>query len=504
MALGGSRGWASGRGFWTQLFSLSLFVRGRVPGGTTAGAATQYEQMRDGDHRCTYYGRVLRDSGYTVLQYLFFYAMNDWRSSFAGVNDHEADWEQVLIYIEESDSREPTPIWLACAAHDYTGADLRRRWDDPELTMLDGHPVVFAGAGSHAAYFKPGEYLTTVEVKFLRPLSQGARGFQRLWRDVLGQGDPAALVKGVYGLVRVPFVDYARGDGAAVGPNQPYTWDAVVIDDSVDWVGGYPGLWGLDTEDVFAGELAPAGPRFTRAGAIRQSWFDPLGWAGLESVPPPSQTLCVIEQRIEAVVRELREAEQRAADARAELERMEVEATMPSARNGAARHAAIEKQLEEGTAELGALEASRQELQAAIGELEAARGRTARGDRGDPRAHIRRSHEPQPPGELRASRLAETWAAVSVGLLLLAAALLLKFEGTNAAGALIALVAGAVIVDSILQRKIVGLLLNATIVLAAVTAGVLAWEFAWQIILVLMVGVALVIMRDNLRKLWGR
>ena len=46
-----------------------------------------------------YYAHVSTDGGYVVVQYWFFYAMNDWRSSFAGVNDHEADWEQMTIYL---------------------------------------------------------------------------------------------------------------------------------------------------------------------------------------------------------------------------------------------------------------------------------------------------------------------------------------------------------------------------------------------------------------------
>src|SRR3712207_8213752 len=44
---------------------------------------------------CPYYGRVVTDGGYTICQYWFFYAFNDWRSTFHGVNDHEADWEMV-------------------------------------------------------------------------------------------------------------------------------------------------------------------------------------------------------------------------------------------------------------------------------------------------------------------------------------------------------------------------------------------------------------------------
>jgi hypothetical protein len=37
--------------------------------------------------------------------------------------------------------------------------------------VIDDHPVVYAGAGSHAAYFRPGEYLTEVPVRLFRPLA---------------------------------------------------------------------------------------------------------------------------------------------------------------------------------------------------------------------------------------------------------------------------------------------------------------------------------------------
>ena len=44
----------------------------------------------------------------------FFYAMKDWRSTFGGVNDHEGDWEQVTLFLTESDAaEEPELAWVA-------------------------------------------------------------------------------------------------------------------------------------------------------------------------------------------------------------------------------------------------------------------------------------------------------------------------------------------------------------------------------------------------------
>ena len=82
-------------------FNASLLVRGRVPGGTAAAAAQRYAAIRDRDQRVVYHGRVVRGDGWIVLHYLFLYCMNDWRSSFFGANDHEADLEQAFVVLED-------------------------------------------------------------------------------------------------------------------------------------------------------------------------------------------------------------------------------------------------------------------------------------------------------------------------------------------------------------------------------------------------------------------
>ena len=64
------------------------------------------------------------------------------------------------------------------------------------------------------------------------------------------------------------------------------------------WVDGYRGLLGLDTFDRFAGERAPAGPKYTRSGTARQSWNDPIGWAGLAKTAPPHRMPAALEARL--------------------------------------------------------------------------------------------------------------------------------------------------------------------------------------------------------------
>ena len=135
-------------------------------------------------------------------------------------------------------------------------------------------------------------------------ISGGRSTCCKLWRDTLDQPDPGDLSGKVARALSVPFVDYARGDGWTVGPGCDHEWTPIIIGDSDTWVDGYRGLWGLDTGDRFAGERAPAGPKYTRTGTVRQSWADPLGFSGLAKVPPPSRAPAVLDARIAELRRE--------------------------------------------------------------------------------------------------------------------------------------------------------------------------------------------------------
>ena len=115
----------------TPASTRRLLVRGTVPGGTAAAAQIKYAAARENDPRYVYYGRVVRRRGWIILQYLFFYFMNDYRSTFHGVNDHEADWEQVFVYLEDAPdgphrcgSRPPRTTTSATAAPPLGRPDL--------------------------------------------------------------------------------------------------------------------------------------------------------------------------------------------------------------------------------------------------------------------------------------------------------------------------------------------------------------------------------------------
>src|SRR5262249_58621366 len=108
-----------------------------------ARAAAEYARLRAENHGHGYYGRVTRQSGWLVLQYWLFYLFDDWRSAFAGANDHDADWEMIAIYLGQTPGGSWRGEWVAASCYDHVGAILFRPWDDLELSRLGDHPILW-------------------------------------------------------------------------------------------------------------------------------------------------------------------------------------------------------------------------------------------------------------------------------------------------------------------------------------------------------------------------
>jgi hypothetical protein len=493
--------------FLSSAFNISLLLRGIVPGGTTAAAHLQYEAMQAVSPQYAYYGRVIREGGYIVLHYMFFYAMNNWRSSYFGVNDHEADWEQVFVYLSENadSTGYPIPIWVAYAAHDFHGDDLRRRWDDPELQKVnDTHPVVYVGAGSHASYFEPGEYLMNLQPRFLLPAKNAVQEIRQFWSRQLGQGNNGRLENQVDAAFSVPFVDYARGDGPAIGPYQDHEWTPILLTEDMGWAHHYRGLWGLDTRDQFGGERAPSGPKFQRDGTMRKSWHNPLGWAGLHKVAPPGMAVDHLRRGVESRQAALRELEHEIAGQRHDLRQIELEVrALKEIESHSRLYRRRQEQLGEGVQELDQLYQRRAEITESLHASRLYLSQIENNSWGDPQAHIRHKHRPEPPLG-RQSYIIDLWAAVSSGLLLVSFALLLVFDLANWIFWVIGVLVMFVAIESTLQGRLANLLLNLTIALAVVTAVILMVEFFWMLVLIVILAISRQLIVDNLRELRRR
>ncbi len=484
---------------------MSLLLRGRVPGGTTAAASERYERIRSGDPRVVYHGRVVREGRWVVLHYMFLYAMNDWRSTFDGANDHEADWEQCFVVCESRDDGEIRPAWFCAAAHDEKGDDLRRRWDDPRLTLVDGHPVVYPGAGSHATYLEQGEYIMRLPFPGERNLHGPLDLIRRIWRDTLDQPDPGDLAMTARRALSVPFVDYARGDGRVVGPGSDAPWTPHLIGDDDGWVDRYTGLWGLDTGDRFAGERAPAGPKYTRTGSVRQSWHDPLGFSGLDKVAPPSQAIPALRARIEA----LEATRSRLRSETAELERslplLEAEVAAVRATPGADTYRdARATELADGAARLAGLRVETVEVGTAVTAAQARVIELQAGRLDDPRAHLRHAAEPEPPIVIQRRALAETWAAFSVGLLIAGLAVIVWLRLLPPVLAVVALFGSYLAIESFFRRDIQILVLRLTLALAFVSVVILVVTFLREVVLLGLLALGILLILDNLGELRRR
>lgn len=433
---------------------LTLLLRGRVPGGFTAAAHQAYARSEHHD-RPHYYAHVTTDGGYTILQYWYLYAMNDFRSTFGGVNDHEGDWEQVTIYLVPEASAEGgyRAAWIAASSHDEVGDDLRRRWDDPDLTLVGDHPVIFAGAGSHSSSFLQGEYVIGQPLPLPRWISRVTRPFT--------DSDDSKLL-------RIPYIDYKRGDGIGIGEGGDRAWTAVLVDESTPWVTEYPGLWGLDTEDPFGGERAPAGPRFNRDGTVRQSWVSPLAWSGLDKVPA---TAAEATQRITQIRDGLAE---RAAEAHRSLEdRREV------LRGAYAAERALGIPVATPGPHVAQLDREVEVLRreaVQVSELLAGTERALATPIPDdpPHAHLRHRAVPLAVTELGQGRLLRVWAAASASLVLLVLGILMLNDAATVE-ALLLLAGGMIVIESVLRRRFIQLVAGAAVLALAV---VVVWAVA--------------------------
>lgn len=398
------------------LFLLSVFVRPTTPRLTTAAAALKVERL-DLQDRPTVYARALEAEGWLVLHYAWFYAMNDWRTSYRGLNDHEADWEQAWVLCDPDDER---PVWVVASNHENRGANLRRHWDDPECRQIEARPVLYVGAGSHALYFGPGDYVSRIDVPGLRWLLR----LQRWARSALRITDQAAE-RGLGPALGMPFVDTATGDGREVSD-----WRIELIDDGQPALLGFRGLWGLDTGDPANGERGPSGPKFDREGKIRQSWADPVGFAGLHGSRPPSSAGSGIETaslglglvRLDAEIERV-----------ANLLPLVQETELPATFEGESRRLS--------------------ELIRHRAELEDRHRRLQSGERFelDVRAHLQNPATPLDPPAASGWILA-LWAAASVPLLLLSAAALFLFDSLGVSTVPLATAAAFSILEQLVRR----------------------------------------------------
>jgi hypothetical protein len=318
----------------------------------------------------------------------------------------------------------------------------------------------------------------------------------RFWRRTLGQGEEAGNP------LRIPFIDFARGDGLTIGPGSALEWTVELVDETTPWARAYRGLWGLYAQDPISGENAPAGPMHNRDGSPRASWFDPLGFAGLDQVPPPPDELEVLERECDklesrqAMLEELLPAETRTLQELGTRLR-----AMEGSPHLAPQYERLERDRAQQAENVKRLRRERSENDAILEGLERRIASRREGRQEDARAHIQHAAEPVAPSTMRFNKVAEVWAALSISLLLVGLAAFVVYAPTDVWASVVILVLAFVVVESVLRGTFIRTMNRVAVVLALVAAVVLVVHWWKPAVVGLLLALAGFLVYQRLREL---
>jgi hypothetical protein len=327
-------------------------------------------------------------------------------------------------------------------------------------------------------------------VQFLRGV------WNKFWTETLGQ-EPADPF-------RIPFVDYARGDGMVIGAGQPKSWHAVLIDESIPWVSQYRGLWGFFARDPISGENAPAGPMYNRDGTPRGAWYDPLGFAGLDKVPSPPDALRLLEKNAAELAARQTELESTIPDLADRLQELGARLTSLEHQPHLAReYGALQKQILALTAELHAKRREHTENEAVLESISNRLQTLRQGLPDDPHAHVRHLAVPVKSTQMRFARVAQAWAAISLSALLFAIVTLLLLAPRFLPAGLVIITLLFIVTESFLRGAFIHTVGEVTVLLAVIASVIIFLHFWFWILIGALLAVAGFLLYQRLRELTG-
>jgi hypothetical protein len=294
----------------------------------------EYAKILEKSPQPVYYGRVLYETDnvsnrWTILQYHFFYAFNDWRLAANGMNHHEADWELIAVYLKND-----TPYAVLFSQH---GAGNIEKWEAVCLAVdrqgnKTTHPIVYVALGSHANYsrpevirspsmYKPGKlqrllFWTDGLIQYLFLLLNPHQKARQIALKEIAVNGAHFLTQDAFSdlrdetdhyMVSLP-MEIATGDGFRIGyqgdtmresamvsssylkrimsdrkTTRPKIkeWSCILLNSEPDWV-QYKGLWGV--KSLLKEESGPPGLKWDRPKKDevdvneRKRWSRPLDW----------------------------------------------------------------------------------------------------------------------------------------------------------------------------------------------------------------------------------
>ncbi len=168
---------------------------------------------------------------------------------------------------------------------------------------------------------------------------------------------------------------------------------------------------------------------YNRDGTPRGAWYDPLGFGGLDKVPPPSQAAAMLTADLKKLAERQDELQKVTPDKAAQLQALGIKLNSMECHPHLARqHGALEKEINSLSAEVRGLRREYSDNATLFHSLSQTLAQLKTGIKEDPRQHIRHMAIPDDPAQvLRFDRATETWAATSLSLLLFAIAALIFF-----------------------------------------------------------------------------
>jgi len=170
----------------------------------------------------------------------------------------------------------------------------------------------------------------------------------------------------------------------------------------------------------------------------------------------------------------------------------------------AKQYSALEKEITTLSAEVRNLRREYLENAALLQGLTRRLNQMKAGGQDDPRAHIRHLAEPDDSTQvLRFDRAAETWAAISLSLLMFAIAALIFLAPKYIWASLVIILILFVVAESFLRGAFVQTVGRITLILAMITALILFFHFWKWIIVGALVAMGISLMYQRLRELTG-
>ncbi len=202
------------------------------------------------------YAHVVGEKGKLALQYWFFYPFNDFN------NTHEGDWEMIQLVFDAPDAASALaedPAEVGYSSHE--GAE-RAEWGDEKLALVDGRPVTYPAAGSHANKYSDALWLGSSAEAGVG--CDDTRGPHRELsprvvtipsdQDAAEAAYPWIAFEGRWGELQKAFFNGPTGPNLKTQWSQPITWSEDWRDTSYAIPTG--GAFGTSSTDFFCSAVA--------------------------------------------------------------------------------------------------------------------------------------------------------------------------------------------------------------------------------------------------------